>query len=121
MAHRLNQPNKLALVGRELVMASGEGAAEEGERSLALVEDGAEADARGVAVHHERHIKVRHLEDGSRRERPLESLECRSRLLVPGEGVASKETRQWRGDEAEVPDVLPVVAGEAQEAAERPR
>jgi hypothetical protein len=29
--------------------------------------------------------------------------------------------RQWHGDEAEVPDVLPVVAGEAQEAAKSPR
>jgi hypothetical protein len=62
------------------------------------VEDSAEADAGGVAVHHERHVEVRHLEDGSRRGRPLESRERRSRLLVPGEGVASKEARQWRGD-----------------------
>jgi hypothetical protein len=59
VAHRLDQPNKLALVYRELVMASGEGAAEEGQRSLALVEDGAEADAGGVTVHHERHVEVR--------------------------------------------------------------
>jgi hypothetical protein len=85
------------------------------------VEEGAEADAGGVAVHHERHVEVRHLEDGSHHERPLESREGCSRLLVPGEGVALKEARQWRGDEAEVPDVLPIVAGEAQEAAESPR
>jgi hypothetical protein len=93
VAHRLDQPDKLALICRELVMASGEGAAEEGQRSLTLVEDGVKADARGVAVHHEWHDEIRHLEDGSRREHPLESHECHSRLLVPGEGVASKEAR----------------------------
>jgi hypothetical protein len=32
VAHRLDQPDKLALVCHELVMASGEGAAEEGQR-----------------------------------------------------------------------------------------
>jgi hypothetical protein len=84
------------------------------------VEDGTEANARGVAVHHERHVEVRHLEDGSRRERPLESRDFRSRLLVPGEGVTSKEAHQWCSNEAEVPDVLLIVAGEAQEAAESP-
>jgi hypothetical protein len=40
-------------------MASDEGAAEEGQRSLALVEDGSDADAGGIAVHHERHVEVR--------------------------------------------------------------
>ena len=35
------------------------------------LEDGAAADAGGVAVHHERHVEVRHLEDGARCERLL--------------------------------------------------
>jgi hypothetical protein len=99
-------------------MASGEGAAEKGQRSFALMEDGAEADAGvgGIAVHHERAIEVWHLEHGPRRERPLEGLECLIRLRVPGKSVTAEKARQWRGDEAEVSDVLPVVAGETQEA-----
>jgi hypothetical protein len=35
---------------------------------------------------------------------------------IHGESVAAQKARQWRGDEAEVPDVLPVVACETQEA-----
>jgi hypothetical protein len=35
------------------------------QRSVALVEDSAKADAGGIAVHHERYVEVRHLENGS--------------------------------------------------------
>jgi hypothetical protein len=38
----LDQPDKLALVRRELVMASSEGVAEKGQRSIALMKDSAE-------------------------------------------------------------------------------
>jgi hypothetical protein len=62
------------------------------------MEDGAEADAGGIVVHHERAVKVRHLEYGPRRERPLEGLERLIRLRVPGESVAAQEARQWCGD-----------------------
>jgi hypothetical protein len=97
-------------------MASGEGAGEKDQRSFALMEDGAEADARGIAVHHERAIEVRHLEHGPRREHPLEGLECLIRIRVPGESITAQKARQWHDDEAEVPDVLSVVARETQEA-----
>jgi hypothetical protein len=37
VAHRLHQADELLLVSRELKMARGEGPAEEGERSVALM------------------------------------------------------------------------------------
>ena len=82
---------------------------------------GAEPGARGITVHHERTVEVGHLEDGARREGPLEGLECRRRLSVPGEGVTAKEPREGRRDESELPDKLPVVASESEEPAESPR
>jgi hypothetical protein len=120
MAHGMNQPDELALVRRELKMASGERPTEEGQRPLPLIEDGAEPDARGVAVHDEWPIEIRHLEHGPCRERPLKRLEGLCGLRVPGEGVVAQEAGQRRGDEAKVPDVLPVVAREPQEAAKSP-
>jgi hypothetical protein len=45
-------------------MARCKGAAEVSERSRALVKDGAEPRARHIAVDHEGHIEVRHLQYG---------------------------------------------------------
>jgi hypothetical protein len=44
----------------------------------------------------------------------LERVLC---LLITGEGVAGQEAGEWRRDEAEVADELPVVSCEPQESA----
>ena len=90
VAHDLYQADELPLVGRELVMARGERPAEESERACALMKDGAEPHAGGVAVHREQLVEVRHMEDRSRGESLLEALENLSRLGVPGEGAAMR-------------------------------
>ena len=46
-------------------MAHGEGHAEECERSIALMKDGAEPRTGSVAVHDEWPVEVRHLKDGA--------------------------------------------------------
>ena len=71
VAHGLHQAKELPLIGGELKMAHGERPAKERERSVALMKDSAKPHTRGVAVHDERAVEVKHLEDGTRRERPL--------------------------------------------------
>ena len=61
-----DEPDELALVRGDLEMTSGEWLAEEGKRTSALMKDGAEARARGVAVHHELLAEVGQVEDWSR-------------------------------------------------------
>ena len=121
MTHGLHQTNELLLVRRELEVTCGEGPAEISERTFTLVKDGAEPHPGGIAVDHERPCEVRHLENGARREGPLEGLECRGGLVIPDERIATQEARERCRDEAEVPDKFPVVPGETQEAAQGAR
>src|SRR4051812_28582678 len=111
MTNGLDKANKLPLVCCQHKMARSERPAEEGEGPIALMKHGAKTGARGVTVHHEWTVEVGHLEDGARREGPLEGLERRRRLVVPSKGIAAKQPREGRRDEPELPDKLPVVAG----------
>jgi hypothetical protein len=118
--HRLYQADELPLVSRQLVVASSEWAAEEGQGSLPLVKHGAEARARGVTVDDELPAEIRHLEHWSRRQHPLERREGLHHLWRPGEGLLAEEARERGGDGAEVADELAVVSRKAQEAANAP-
>ena len=61
VTHCLDKSDQLALISGELVVARGERATEEREGPLALVKNGTEPDAGGVAVHHEGLGEVWHL------------------------------------------------------------
>jgi hypothetical protein len=81
------------------------------------VKDGAKPRARGIAVHDEQLVEVRHLEDWPCRKGLLEGLEYLGRLRVPRESVAAQKACKGRDDEAEFLDEFLVVAGETQETA----
>src|SRR4051812_24665928 len=85
VAHSLHQAYELLLVCGELEMTRCEGSTEVGERTVALVQHSAESYPGGVVVHDEWPGEVRHLENGARREGPLQGLECRGGLVIPGE------------------------------------
>src|SRR4051812_20192982 len=102
MAHGLHQANELLLVHRKLEVTCGEGPTEVGEGTVALVKDGTEPRTGGVPVDDEGTVEVQHLENGARREGPLQGLESRSSLVVPSEGIATQQARERRSDEAEV-------------------
>ena len=102
-------------------MASGKGPTEEGQRAVTLMEDGAKPDAGCVAVHDEKLVEVRHLEDMPCREGLLQGLKRRGCLCILGKSVTAQEAGQGCNNQPEVPDKFPVVAREAQEAAEGPR
>ena len=89
MTNGLHKANELPLVCRQLKMAWSERPAEESEGPIALMKHGAEPGARGVTVHHERAVEVGHLEDGARREGPLEGLERRRRPRRKRRGEAT--------------------------------
>ena len=72
MANGLDQPDELPLISGELEVAGGERPAEEGERPGALVKDGTEPRTRGVVVHGERPVEIRHLKDRTGSEGALE-------------------------------------------------
>lgn len=61
MAHRLDQPNELPLIHGELEVAHGVGSVEECKGLGAPVEDGTKPRARGIVVHCEDLVEVRHL------------------------------------------------------------
>ena len=90
--------------------------AEEREGTGALVKDGAEPRSRSVVVDHEHLVEVGHLQNRPGGEGALERREGRLGLIVLGERITAQEARQWRHDDVEVLDELPVVAGEAEEA-----
>src|SRR4051812_12952613 len=85
VAHSLHQADELLLICGELELMRGEGSAEVGERTVALVQHSAESYPGGVAVHDEWPGEVWHLENRARREGPLQGLECRGGLVIPGE------------------------------------
>jgi len=118
MAHCLHQPNQLAFVGGELEMAPCKGATEVSEGSRALVKDGAEPRAQRVAVNHEGRVEVRHLQYRPGGQGALQRLECRRRIVIPCKRVSPQETRERGSDDAEVPDELPIVTRQTQEALE---
>ena len=86
VAHSLHQADELPLVCRQLVMASGKGTAEESQRPLSLMQDGAETDTGCIAVHDEQLVEVRHLEDGPCREGLLEGLERLATMQITPRG-----------------------------------
>jgi hypothetical protein len=53
------------------------------------VKDGSKPRARGIAVHDEPLVEVRHLEDWPCRKGLLEGLECLGHLYAPRESVAA--------------------------------
>jgi hypothetical protein len=61
MAHGLHQADELLLIRRKLEVTGGEGPAEVGEGTIALVKDGAEPRTEGITVDDELRVKVRHL------------------------------------------------------------
>ena len=77
------------------------------------MKDGTKPDTRGIAVHREEVVEVGHLKDRPRGEGALERQEGRLGFGVLSERVSPQETRQWRRDDAKVPDELPVVVDEA--------
>ena len=85
VSHSLNQTDQLVLVCLQLAVAGSEGSTEEGQGSRPLVQNGAKPDAGGVAVDHKLALKVGHLQDRRRRERPLEGSEGLVRLSCPDE------------------------------------
>lgn len=89
VAHSLDRTDELALVRRELVMTGGKRPAKEGQWPIALVKDGAKPHARGIAIHDEQLVEVRHLEDWPWRKGLLEGLERLGRFRVPREGTVA--------------------------------
>ena len=117
VADGLDKPDQLTFISRELEMTCIEWPAEEGEWSVVLVENRAEPGARRITVHGELLCEVEHLEYRACRQSPLERLELHVRLIGPSERILAQEASQRGYDDAEVTDVLPIVASEAQEAA----
>lgn len=58
VSNGLHEADQLALVGCQLAMASCKGLAEEGQGTLSLVKDRAEACAAGVAIHDKPTLEV---------------------------------------------------------------
>lgn len=90
MVHRLHETDELALVHGEPCMSRRQRLAEERERPDALVQDGADAGARGVALDNECLGEVRQLEHGCRRQRCLECDESRVGRWSPAECLTLK-------------------------------
>ena len=88
MVHCRHQTDELPLVSHQLEVACSERPAEEGDGASRLVEDSTKPHTRGVAVHHEQLVEVRHLDDGPGGECALERIEGRLGLLILGERVA---------------------------------
>jgi hypothetical protein len=112
MPNGLDQPDKLALIGSKLVVASSERPAEEGKGSGALVEDDTKPRAESVTVHHEHLVEIQHLQHRPRREGAFERLEGGLSVIIPSKRVSPQETRQWCHDDAEVPNKFPIVPSE---------
>ena len=65
VADGLDEPDQLSFISRELEMTCSERPAEEGERSVVLVENRAEPSAGCITVHGELLCEVGHLEYGA--------------------------------------------------------
>jgi hypothetical protein len=61
MTNRLDQADELTLVGRPFLVVGRHDPAEEGDRTVALVQDGAETGTGGIAVDEKALLKVWHL------------------------------------------------------------
>ena len=91
VAYGLDEPDQLTFISRELEMTCSERPAEEGERSVVLVENCAEPDARRITVHGELLCEVSHLEYGAYRQSLLERLEHHVRLIGQSECILAQE------------------------------
>jgi len=72
VAHRLDQPDELTLICRELGVVRSHRATEEGDGAAILVQDRAKPGAGGVTVDNEARGEIRQLEGGAGREGVLE-------------------------------------------------
>ena len=93
MPNGLDQPDKFALIGSKLVVASSERPAEEGKGSGALVEDDTKPRAESVTVHHEHLVEIWHLQHRPRRVGAFQRLEGGLGVVIPSERVSPQETR----------------------------
>ena len=110
MANRLDKPNQLAFVRGELEMSSREQTTEEGEGTIALMQDHAEARVRHVAIHREGVGELRQLEGGGGGERAFEGVERRGLFGGLEEPFLREQLCEGRGDGTIVlnePAVLP--------------
>jgi hypothetical protein len=98
------------LIGRQLVVLSGERPAGEGQGTCPLVNNGAKAGTRSIAVRHKVLIKAWHLQHRSEREGALECRKGLGSLRRLGECLLTPEASEWRSDGVDVPDELLVVA-----------
>lgn len=119
MLDRLDEADQLALVGGQLGVVGRHGAAEEGDRAGALVKNRTDTCAGCIAVDDEPGGEVRQGQGWPGGEGRLERQERLSSGRRPQKGLALEQGRQWSSDGAVVLDEAPVVAGEAEEAAQR--
>lgn len=121
MTNNLHQADEFTLIRSELHVPRQERSAEERDRASALVQDCAESQTRGVAVHGEVLIKIWQLENWGRGQRLLERRERNRCCLIPQERVLAKKLCEGRCYGAEVLDEAAVISRQAEEAAETPR
>jgi hypothetical protein len=103
VSHRLHQPDDFTLVRGELGVLGCDYLAEEGDRSLLLVQNGTKPHTRGVAVHHEHLVKVGEL-NRHHREGALEGVKRIRGCLAPLEGLPLEEGHQGSDYDAVVVD-----------------
>jgi hypothetical protein len=75
VAHRLDEPDELALIRRQLGVSRGDGPAEECDWPGALVKYSSDPRPRGVAFHNEVAVERRKLQNWGCRQRVLKSAE----------------------------------------------
>lgn len=118
VAHCLDQANELTLVRRQLGMAGSNLATEESNGADALIQDRPKPRPRCVALHDEGSHEVWKLQDRGRSKRVLERLKGSSGFRHPEDGLLPHQLCQGRHDGPVVLYEAPVIACEAEEAAD---